>query len=302
MSRRTWKFLAILHGVLIGFLAIEFILFPKGALLTFAPSYVSPDKLHLHPLNQVTFPTPYWAGKVICCSILMTLFSIYVMYNRPYPPKVLKKIFWNPIVGMVSVIAFIYFLQTLSGWEHLAVLYEEDRLFESMTALFLLLSSAILMAALLFARKGVLVYAKIWILILAGFTFFVGMEEISWGQRLFGWDTPGFWKSANYQEETNFHNIRTPVVSVFVYIFLFSCSLIFGLGSLLKKYLVRWKCDFVVPDQKFLLFSFFSLFFWWVNEELFEEVLSVLFLFYSLDILRYLKKDAQNVKAPEQMT
>jgi hypothetical protein len=46
------------------------------------------------------------------------------------------------------------------------------------------------------------------------FFFFLGLvlfiafaEEISWGQRLFGWQTRGLFKDANLQGETNLHNL-----------------------------------------------------------------------------------------------
>ncbi len=37
--------------------------------------------------------------------------------------------------------------------------------------------------------------------------FFIGMEEISWGQQLFGWKTPENWNQANAQGETTLHNL-----------------------------------------------------------------------------------------------
>lgn len=33
-------------------------------------------------------------------------------------------------------------------------------------------------------------------------------EELSWGQRLLGFDTPGWWRERNLQYETNLHNLR----------------------------------------------------------------------------------------------
>lgn len=36
----------------------------------------------------------------------------------------------------------------------------------------------------------------------------LGGEEISWGQRLFGWGTPEAFTSANAQDETNLHNLN----------------------------------------------------------------------------------------------
>ena len=36
---------------------------------------------------------------------------------------------------------------------------------------------------------------------------YIAGEEISWGQKFFGWDTPEFWKGINLQHETNLHNV-----------------------------------------------------------------------------------------------
>ena len=38
--------------------------------------------------------------------------------------------------------------------------------------------------------------------------FFVGMEEISWGQTLFSWDSNAFFDQNNNQQETNLHNMH----------------------------------------------------------------------------------------------
>ena len=38
---------------------------------------------------------------------------------------------------------------------------------------------------------------------------YVVLEEISWGQRIFGWESPDYFKSQNLQGETNLHNIVT---------------------------------------------------------------------------------------------
>jgi len=80
--------------------------------------------------------------------------------------------------------------------------------------------------------------------------FFIGLgEEISWGQRIIGWETPQFIKEFNRQDETNFHNIRifdnkgkwdkdkTPVLSLFsnfttwYFLFWFSYCLILPLAN-----------------------------------------------------------------------
>lgn len=45
-------------------------------------------------------------------------------------------------------------------------------------------------------------------LFLLGLLFLFGMgEELSWGQRLIGWESPNFFRTHNSQMETNFHNL-----------------------------------------------------------------------------------------------
>jgi hypothetical protein len=47
-----------------------------------------------------------------------------------------------------------------------------------------------------------------WFLLCVGiFCFFVALEEISWGQRLFGYQPPAYFLQQNFQQEFNFHNV-----------------------------------------------------------------------------------------------
>ena len=56
-----------------------------------------------------------------------------------------------------------------------------------------------------FRRQGNrLMSSMYWLLTAAA--FFVGMEEISWGQRLLGFEEPEFWSKHNVQSEFTFHN------------------------------------------------------------------------------------------------
>ncbi|MEO6468245.1 MAG: hypothetical protein ABIP21_04030 [Acidimicrobiia bacterium] len=65
--------------------------------------------------------------------------------------------------------------------------------------------------------------------------FVVAMEEISWGQWLFFFETPGSWKAINRQGETNLHNLDG----------LWGRSewmrLVFALGGLLGVLANRWR-------------------------------------------------------------
>jgi tetratricopeptide (TPR) repeat protein len=63
--------------------------------------------------------------------------------------------------------------------------------------------------------------------------FYVTMEEISWGQRIFGWSSPEFFKDRNIQGETNLHNllvgpVRTTTKSLVEYV-LAAALLLYGI-------------------------------------------------------------------------
>ena len=50
--------------------------------------------------------------------------------------------------------------------------------------------------------------------LLIGICFFIfAFEEISWGQSLLKFDSPTFFKTHNYQQETNLHNFLNPVLT-----------------------------------------------------------------------------------------
>ncbi len=83
----------------------------------------------------------------------------------------------------------------------------EDRLVENGTAIFLLVAALVLLRrAARFAGQGIRIAAGLTVLYALLFVFAAG-EEISWGQRIFGWGTPEFFAENNYQNETSLHNL-----------------------------------------------------------------------------------------------
>ncbi|KZY40374.1 hypothetical protein A3731_37500, partial [Roseovarius sp. HI0049] len=83
----------------------------------------------------------------------------------------------------------------------------EDRLVEYATALFLLVASGILVSNALSLRAKGLTLAAILTAVYALLFFLGAGEEISWGQRIFGWESGEFFQENNKQKETNFHNL-----------------------------------------------------------------------------------------------
>ena len=84
---------------------------------------------------------------------------------------------------------------------------QEDGPIEWSTAIFLFFSSLVLARhSIAQARNGAWV-ATLLVALYALLFFFASGEEISWGQRVFGWESSEFFAENNYQNETNLHNL-----------------------------------------------------------------------------------------------
>lgn len=98
----------------------------------------------------------------------------------------------------------IYFWDKEYFWRTFAA---EDKLVEYATALFLLVASVVLaLHAVSLGARGARL-AAVLTAIYALMFFFASGEEISWGQRIFGWESGEFFQAHNKQVETNLHNL-----------------------------------------------------------------------------------------------
>lgn len=85
---------------------------------------------------------------------------------------------------------------------------QEDGLVEWLGALSLLVASGLFLLCFLRARRAGSKRAKQLFLLGLAAALFVGAgEEISWGQRILGFETPGAVEQSNYQGELNLHNL-----------------------------------------------------------------------------------------------
>jgi len=110
--------------------------------------------------------------------------------------------------------SFLLFSIPLSIINHDAFRYTlvaEDGFTESSTAISLFLVTIICIRRILRLK-----HSRTFIfLAMTGFIGLVGLfgagEEISWGQRIFGWDTPEYFLKHNKQDETGLHNLMLEV-------------------------------------------------------------------------------------------
>ena len=96
---------------------------------------------------------------------------------------------------------------------------------------------------------------------------YVFLEEISWGQRIFGFDTPEFLKSRNLQGEANVHNLFTgphktllkDLISIAVSIALVAYGLLYPLLRKLGWRVALWFDRIGAAAPPLILWPFFTL-------------------------------------------
>lgn len=91
-----------------------------------------------------------------------------------------------------------------------AIFKGEAGIIENMTVLFLVTAIGFCIASLSQANRLQLTgFLKVWLFILIIGAAYFALEEISYGQHLFGWGTAETWKELNDQDETNLHNVHS---------------------------------------------------------------------------------------------
>jgi len=171
------------------------------------------------------------------------------------------------------------------------VLFDEDGVFEYLTTVFFLVASVFFILSL---SKNKTFFINIYIFILGLICFFIGMEEISWGQRIFGVETPESLKQINYQEEITVHNLVSPNYHPEIYLVIAILCLIFFAFTNNKKYnSLFWVHKDYLPSKKFLVIAFLLPFISWYNMEHFEVILSFLFFVYAYEF--YQKKKLKSM-------
>lgn len=139
-------------------------------------------------------------------------------------------IFGTPVIGLLFTTLFL--IDPLLADK----LGREDFVIEYATAAFSVLASFILLGiAVFFAFKKDTVAAIIAFALSLGF-FVIGMEEISWMQRILNIDTPEYFLQSNIQKEINFHNLNTALTMV---LFFFVIFLVFVIIPFFDNHVIK---------------------------------------------------------------
>ena len=109
------------------------------------------------------------------------------------------------LISLTVCLSIIAIKLVTGGSDFYENFLSENSVIEWLTALFLLLSAYLALAAGLCKESP---FPK-WLLLTFASIFFIAfMEEIAWGQMMLGWDTPDNFRPFNQQGETTLHNIR----------------------------------------------------------------------------------------------
>lgn len=143
------------------------------------------------------------SGVLHLTGVLLGFGSLELVFNR--------RISWRGsrlfiMITPVVVLASAYFLQT-HDYVYFRWLVQEDGLVETAQVVFLLISAYCSLKLFLVHKAKDRLMAGLMFLGFAGFLFIAG-EEITWGQRIFQWDTPEHYAQINLQSETNIHNLE----------------------------------------------------------------------------------------------
>ena len=196
---------------------------------------------------SVTFPL--WSSRLR--TYLTAWFSRIpdrVFGPLPFPPDRYGLPFF---IALVSILAFSLATHWgLTAYEHVDWLEGEDGVSEwwSVAAYLAAAGMAGATARLLHGLGHRYLFS---IQLLLAALFLLGaMEEVSWGQRLFGWGTPAILREVNVQGETTLHNLTSGNLAIFTLLFWGSLMALAG-GVLRAVWHHRGKvttADFFLPS------------------------------------------------------
>jgi len=182
-----------------------------------------------------------------------------------------KIIFIVPLIAIFGF-ALIFFI---FPYGYYLKLTKEDGVVESGTFIFYFASFIVAFSlANRFFKSKNKSYAILSLILCMGL-FYIAMEEISWGQRIFGIKTPDIFMTANYKKEMNTHNVKWfPLHELYMVVGFYAAFFRFFLTKGIKdRYPVI--VNLIAPDSYlfFYFFPAFAVYFYYVFIRPFETSL-----------------------------
>ncbi len=253
----------------------------NGPLLNIMERYFSPDnkiEIPLKRYSQIVLISGWLAGLMLFCR---THYPTLAQLPRVKPLAVYV---------LVAIMSGVYLADRHGVIALPLFIYEDDGPFEWFTAIGFLVSAAVLLLVAIRATgKKTRLGFRIATCVIALALFLLAMEEISWGQRLIGWESPDYFMNNNDQQETNFHNFYNDYIWIAYQIFamLVGSLIVFTEQPWLRSTLARLLpgSERLLPAKHYFYFAIAFVLLALYNE-LFEEIFAVFALAYSIELLR----------------
>ncbi|NNC73495.1 MAG: hypothetical protein HKN78_11560 [Sphingomonadaceae bacterium] len=174
-----------------------------------------------HPAREepALYTAYHWARMAVSASLALLLCWALARHLRPQraEPMTVSELRFAAasLVGAAAMLGLLVADPLLFNQ-----FSAEDHLLEWASALLLFGGTVFCLAAAArrAGRNRSAVIDSVLALGFAGLFFLIGMEEISWGQRVFGFDTPDAVAEMNWQGEFNLHNIQTDLSELAFYL------------------------------------------------------------------------------------
>ena len=194
-----------------------------------------------------------------------------------------------------TLFAIIWHLKYLLFGETPELEFYKEPILEQIFSTLFFVSSILLIIAVFYLKKNTLSkinkkFLQVWLIISSLILLLIFLEEISWGQQYFGWESTGVFKANNSQNETNLHNFFNPFFN-FIYpaigmSFIAIMLLVWFYSKAANPYWFR----LITPHQSLIVLTLFiSGASFYGENETFEEFLAFFVFLYSIRVFYCLK-------------
>ena len=206
LERADWLVVGFILTLITVWMLLAIVAFPKP--FSVLRDWLNRHKMHTFAIGFVLVAVSLLYPITFSALILTKLFFIWLglslmLISLPFIRSSIAAGRGVAATLLVVLAAYILFVFTGDG-SHLIYAFDEDTFFENLQSVFLFFAGFLFLR--IYIRKPRVGNRNLFYLLFALFFFLYGGEEISWGQRIFRFDTPEYLDNA--QGETTLHNLR----------------------------------------------------------------------------------------------
>ena len=255
IKEKNWLKIGACFGVFICILLMCFALY-------FTPNFVS---YNLSPDGILSQNTILGINLIRLCFAVLSTIGLLVSVLCITKPNMVSQFYSN--LDRIRVLKLMLFLSPvmfvicavlikLACYGYYKFMVEEDSIIEWLTFLCYFIAFMVSFSiSINYYRSKSTLFCLMYMLLSIGL-FFIAMEEISWGQRIFNVPTPKFFLNYNYQKEMNIHNFNLfPLHTLYIIVGFYGAFTRFFIP---KRVNIKYSSmvDLFVPDYYLFIYFF----------------------------------------------